>query len=386
MAEIDILVYGATGFTGRLVAEYLGKKYPDRSWGIAGRNTEKLGAVRDELGLKQDLPLVVADASDPASIEAMTKRAKVIITTVGPYQLYGEALVAACAASGTDYVDLSGEPSFMWDMIEKYEEQATSSGARIVHSCGFDSVPSDMGVYLLQQEAKSRFGAPLKDVKGRLRGMKGTFSGGTAASGKATMAAAMKNPDVMRKLASPFALTAEFKGPQQPNGNTPYEDKEFGSWVAPFFMAPVNTKNVHRSNMLMGHPYGEDFTYEEMMFTGPGDKGEAMARGIAGADPLAGQDDLKPGDGPTKEERENGSYDFMFTGVSQGGERITIGVKGDMDPGYGSTSKIISECALCLLEEAADAPGGVLTPASAFGHSIIERTHANAGLTFDVET
>ena len=138
--------------------------------------------------------------------------------------------------------------------------------------------------------------------------------------------------------------------------------------------------------MLMGHPYGEDFTYEEMMFTGPGDKGEAMARGIADADPLAGQEDLKPGDGPTKEERENGNYDFMFTGVSQGGDRITIGVKGDMDPGYGSTSKIISECALCLLEEAADAPGGVLTPASAFGHSIIERTHANAGLTFDVET
>ena len=200
------------------------------------------------------------------------------------------------------------------------------------------------------------------------------------------MAAAMKNPDVMRRLASPFALTPGFKGIQQPSGNKPYEDTEFGSWVAPFFMAPVNTKNVHRSNMLLGHPYGEDFTYEEMMFTGPGDKGEASARSIAGSDPLAGQEDLKPGDGPSKTEREQGSYDFMFTGVSQGGERITIGVKGDMDPGYGSTSKIISECALCLLEEAADAPGGVLTPASAFGHSIIERTHAKAGLTFDVET
>ncbi|MEM6590049.1 MAG: saccharopine dehydrogenase NADP-binding domain-containing protein [Pseudomonadota bacterium] len=385
MAEIDILIYGATGFTGRLVTEYLGRKYPDRSWGIAGRNREKLAAIRDELDLKKDVPLVIADASDPASIDAMIHQAKVIITTVGPYQLYGEPLVAACAASGTDYVDLCGEPSFMWDMIEKYHEQAKASGARIVHSCGFDSVPSDMGVYFLQQESKRRFGAPLKDIKGRLRSMKGTFSGGTAASGKATMASAMKNPDVMRKLSSPFALTPGFKGPQQPNGNTPYEDEAFGTWVAPFFMAPVNTKNVHRSNMLLGHPYGKDFTYEEMMFTGPGEKGEAIARHIAGANPLTGQDDLKPGDGPSREERENGSYDFMFSGLSEHGDRITVGVKGDMDPGYGSTSKIISECALCLLEEAANAPGGVLTPAVAFGRAIIDRTQANAGLTFEVE-
>ncbi|MEM8775959.1 MAG: saccharopine dehydrogenase NADP-binding domain-containing protein [Pseudomonadota bacterium] len=385
MADFEIVVYGASGFTGRLVTEYLGQNYPDRSWAMAGRNAEKMAAVRNELGLSEHVPTIVADASNPASIEAMVRRAKVIITTVGPYQLHGPPLVAACASAGTDYVDLSGEPPFMWDMIEQFDDAAKVSGARIVHSCGFDSVPSDMGVYFLQSEANRRFGAPLTNVKCRLRSMKGTFSGGTAASGKATMAAVMKNPDVMQKLFSPYALSPGHEGPEQPRGNKPYEDADFGNWVAPFFMAPVNTKNVHRSNMLLGYPYGKDFTYEEMMFTGPGEKGEAIAQHIATTDPLAGQEDLKPGDGPSKEERENGSYDFMFTGVSNSGERLTVGVKGDKDPGYGSTSKIISECAFCLLEEAAGTPGGVLTPASAFGHSIIDRTRANAGLTFEVE-
>lgn len=385
MAEFDIVVFGASGFTGRLVAEYIGQHYADRSWAIAGRSAAKLAQVKNELGLSDDVAIMEADASDPDRLKTMVEKAKVIITTVGPYQLYGEPLVAACAESGTDYVDLSGEPPFMWEMIEKYDEVAKASGARIVHSCGFDSVPSDMGVYFFQEEAKRRFGGPIKDVKARLRSMKGTFSGGTAASGKATMKAAMSSPEVMKRLVSSFALTPGFEGPKQPYGNKPYEDTELGMWVAPFFMAPINTKNVHRSNLLMWHPYGEDFTYEEMMFTGPGEKGEAIATQIANSDPLAGQEDLKPGDGPSKEERENGSYDFMFTGVSENGERLIVGVKGDRDPGYGSTSKIISECAFCLIEEAADYPGGVLTPAAVFGSSIIDRVQAKAGLTFEVE-
>lgn len=208
----------------------------------------------------------------------MVARARVIITTVGPYLLYGEPLVAACVKAGTDYVDLSGEPPFMWDMIEKYNDAAKASGARIVHSCGFDSIPFDMGVYFLQQEAQKRFGAPLTDVKGRVRGMKGTFSGGTAASGKETMKLAMGDPDVMKRLVSSFALTPGFEGPTQPYGNKPYEDPDFGIWVAPFVMASINTKNVHRSNMLMGHPYGTDFTYEEMMFTGKGEKARRSPR------------------------------------------------------------------------------------------------------------
>lgn len=385
MADFDIIIYGATGFTGRLVAEYMNATHPNRPWAMAGRSAEKLAQVRDEMGLPADTAMVVADASDPASIKAMVARAGAVITTVGPYQAYGEPLVAACAAAGTDYVDLSGEPPFMWNMIEKYDELAKSTGARIVHSCGFDSVPFDMGVYYLQEQAKAKFGAPLKDVKGRVRGMRGTFSGGTAASGMMTMKAAQGDPEVMNRLMSPFALTPGFNGPEQPHGGKPYEDKDLGAWVAPFFMAPINTKNVHRSNALLGHAYGEDFTYEEMMFTGTGEAGQQMAIKLASMNPMADKNGPKPGEGPSKEERDNGSYDLMFTGVSESGERMIVGVKGDRDPGYGSTSKMLTECALCLLDEAKDAPGGVLTPAPVFGNAIIERLRARAGLTFEVE-
>ena len=384
MAEFDIIIYGATGFTGRLVAEYMHATYPDRPWAMAGRSAEKLAAVRDEMGLPADTPLIEADASDPSSLQAMAARTKVVITTVGPYLKYGEQLVAACAEAGTDYVDLCGEPPFMWAMIEKYDAKAKETGARIVHSCGFDSIPFDMGVWFLQQEAKKRFGAPIKDVKGRVRGMKGTFSGGTAASGAETMKLAMGNPEVMKRLVSSFALTPGFEGPKQPYGNKTYEDPDFGIWVAPFVMATINTKNVHRSNMLMGHPYGEDFTYEEMMFTGKGEKGQAIAEGVAKMDPMS-DSGVKPGEGPSKEERETGNYDLMFTGTSAKGERIVVGVTGDRDPGYGSTSKMLTEAAVCLLEEAAEAPAGVTTPAPTFGQALIDRLEKNAGLTFKVE-
>ena len=386
MAEFDVIIYGATGFTGKLIAEYMQATYPDRSWAMAGRSAQKLAAVRDELSLPADTPLIEADASNPDSIDAMVQRGRVIITTVGPYQLYGEPLVAACAKHGTDYVDLSGEPPFMWEMIEKYDAQAKETGARIVHSCGFDSVPFDMGVYFLQAAAKEQFGAPLKDVKCRVRSMAGTASGGTAASGAETMRRAKSDPNIFRRLMSPFALTPGFEGAMQPTGHKPYEDTDFGVWVAPFFMATINTKNVHRSNMLMGHPYGQDFTYEEMMFTGKGEKGAAVAEQVAKTDIAAMSEKLKPGDGPSKEERENGSYDLMFTGVSEDGTRMIAGVKGDRDPGYGSTSKMITECAMCLLGEAKDTPGGILTPAPAFGAAIIDRLQAKAGLTFTIES
>ena len=385
MAEFDLIVYGGSGFTGKLVAEYIHANYPTRSWAMAGRSAEKLATVRDELGLPADTALIEADAADPESLDALARRGGVIITTVGPYQLYGEALVAACAKHGTDYVDLSGEPPFMWDMIEKYDTQAKETGARIVHSCGFDSVPFDMGVYFLQATAKERFRAPLRDVKCRVRSMAGTASGGTAASGAETIKRAKSDPQVFQRLMSPFALTPGFEGAAQPTGHKPYEDTDFGVWVAPFFMATINTKNVHRSNLLMGHPYGEAFTYEEMMFTGAGEKGAAMAEKVAKTDIAAMSATLKPGDGPSKEERENGSYDLMFTGVSESGERMIVSVKGDRDPGYGSTCKMITECAVCLLEEAKDAPGGVLTPAPVFGQDIIGRLQANAGVIFTVE-
>ncbi|QBF31556.1 trans-acting enoyl reductase family protein [Thalassococcus sp. S3] len=385
MSELDVIIYGATGYTGGLVAEYMNQTYPNRSWGIAGRNKAKLEHVKSDLDLPDHVVLIEADASDPASLNAMVQRARVIITTVGPYQHYGEPLVAACARYGTDYVDLCGEPPFMWSSIETYDEMAKASGARIVHSCGFDSVPSDLGVLFLQTEAKTRFGAPLKDVRCRVRSMVGKFSGGTAASGRATEEAAKADPAIMARLISPFALTPGFEGARQPTGHKPYEDEKLGAWVTPFFMAPVNTKNVHRSNALMNHLYGTDFTYEEMILTGSGDAGKAMATHIATSDPLAGQGYLNPGEGPTREERESGSYDFMIYGDSEGGERLVVGVTGDRDPGYGSTCKMLTECAICLLDDVADAPGGVLTPAPIFGPALIGRLEANAGLTFKVE-
>lgn len=383
--EFDVIVYGASGFTGRLVAEYLTGAAGDAVWAMAGRSEEKLKAVRREIGAGET-PLIAADAADPASLDAMARRARVVITTVGPYLKYGEPLVAACAEAGTDYVDLCGEPPFMADMIAKYGEAAKASGARIVHSCGFDSVPFDMGVFFLQEAAKAKFGAPAARVKGRVRAMKGAFSGGTAASGRETMKAAMGDPKVMAALLNPFALTEGFEGPKQPHGGKPHEDEALGAWVAPFVMAPINTKNVHRSNFLMGHAYGPDFAYDEMLVTGPGERGEAAARAIADAPPMGSEKDgPKPGEGPSKAERDAGMYDLLFIGESAKGETVRAAVTGDRDPGYGSTSKIIAECALCLLEEARDAPGGVLTPAPVFGAALIERLRARAGLTFEVE-
>ncbi len=388
MKDFDIIVYGATGYTGRLVAEYLSKEYAgDASlkWAMAGRSEKKLAAVRDEIGAPATTPLVVADADDPGSLKAMAARAKCVITTVGPYQLYGEPLVAACAEAGTDYVDLCGEPNWMRVMIDKYDGAAKKSGARIVLSCGFDSIPFDLGVWYTQEESKKEFGAPCTEIKGRVRAMKGTFSGGTAASLKATMAAAFKDPSIIELLKSSFALTPGFEGARQPSASKPQFDEALGTWMAPFVMAPINTKNVHRSNFLLGHPYGADFRYSEMMMTGPGDKGEQMAKAVASDNSLMGEDAPKPGEGPTKVERETGFYDVLFIGETARGEKIRTHCKGDKDPGYGSTSKMISESAICLVRDATETKGGVLTPAAAMAAPLLKRLEAHAGLSFGRE-
>ncbi len=315
----------------------------------------------------------------------MAARARCIVTTVGPYQLYGEPLVAACAQAGADYVDLCGEPAWMRAMIDKYDGAAKKSGARIVFSCGFDSIPFDLGVWFTQEEAMKEFGAPAREIKCRVRAMKGKFSGGTAASLKATMAAAFNDPSILETLKSPFALTPGFEGAKQPSGSKPMLDEAVGVWVAPFIMAPINTKNVHRSNHLMNHPYGKDFLYSEMMMTGPGDQGEKFAKAVAADTSLMGEDAPKPGEGPTKEERETGFYDVLFIGETARGEKIRTFCKGDRDPGYGSTSKMIAESALCLVRDRPDTPGGVWTPASAMGRALLKRLEANAGLSFGRE-
>ena len=386
-AQHDIVVFGASGFTGRLVAEYLHQQYPepDFSWAMAGRSLEKLAEVRQEMGIPDSIPMLAVDSDDPASLETLVKSARVVITTVGPYQLYGEELVRQCAAHGTDYVDLSGEPAWMHHTIDVYHDAARASGARIVHSCGFDSIPFDLGVLHLQEHAKAVTGACVSRVKSRVRAMNGSFSGGTIASLRATLAAAAEDPGIIATLVNPFALTQGFNGPSQPDGNTPRYDEELASWSAPFIMATINSKNIHRSNFLLGHPYGEDFAYDEMLLTGDGDEGKAAAEFVAKDNSLA-ESTLQPGEGPSKEEREAGNFEAIFVAANPQGGLLVTSVAGDRDPGYGSTSKMLAEAALCLLKHPELGEGGVLTPAAAMGRTLIDRLEANAGLTFKVES
>ncbi len=384
----DLVVHGATGFTGRLVVEYLLQRYPAGSgvrWAMGGRSADKLAAVRDEVGAPADTALVVTDAADPAGLQALMAQTRLVLTTVGPYQLYGNELVAACAASGVDYVDLCGEPAWMRKMIDAHEAQAKASGARIVFSCGFDSIPFDLGVFMLQDEMKARFGTAANRVRGRVRKMKGTFSGGTAASLKATLAAAQADPRVLGLLRSPFSLTPGFEGPAQPRGNKPLFEEALAAWVAPFMMADINTRNVHRSNFLLQHAWGKDFVYDEMLVTGAGEKGEAFANAVAADKSMLSDTGPKPGEGPSKAEREAGFYDVLFLGEDAAGNSTRVAVKGDRDPGYGSTSKMITEAALCLLQDASDVRGGIWTPASSMGTRLIRRLEKNAGLRFAVE-
>ena len=388
-SKFDIVVYGASGFTGQLVAEYLAVHYKgDKQlrWAMAGRSLDKLASVRDAIGAPKETALIAADASDVASLKAMVERTKSVISTVGPYQFYGNDLVAICAASGTDYLDLCGEPVWMRQMIDKHEAAAKTSGARIVFSCGFDSVPFELGAFFVQKEARRVFGAPAARVKGRVRDMRGTLSGGTAASAKATFDAVAKDLSLVAILNDPFALTPGFAGAKQPRGNKPQYEEDLQSWSAPFMMALINTRNVHRSNMLMGFPYGREFVYDEMVLTGPGEKGEANAKRVMAANTeKTGPNARKPGEGPSKEERENGLYDLLYIAIAPDGRQVRASVKGDRDPGYGSTSKMISECAICLLRDAPEVKPGFWTPGAAMGDRLIKRLVDHAGLTFQVE-
>jgi len=388
-SKYDIVVYGATGFTGQLVAEYLAAHYRDDKqlkWAMAGRSLDKLKAVREAIGASADTRLIAADSGDVASLKAMIAQTRLVISTVGPYQLYGADLLAACAASGTDYVDLCGEPVWMRQMIDAQQANAQQSGARIVFSCGFDSLPFELGVFFCQEEAKKVFGAPAHRVKGRVRAMKGTFSGGTYASIKATFAAAAKDLSLVAMLKNPFVLTPGFEGPKQPPGNKPALDEELKSWTAPFVMSTINTRSIHRSNMLMGFPYGRDFVYDEMVLTGAGEQGAANAKLVMAANnKMAASDGPKPGEGPSKEERENGSYDLLFVALAPDGRQVHAAVRGDRDPGYGSTSKMIAECAICLLRDAPEVPAGIWTPGAAMGDRLIKRLVTHAGMTFTVE-
>jgi len=384
--SFDIVIYGATGFTGKLVVEYMQEKYGNDesvSWAIAGRSKEKLIAVSEDLKVGSNVPHLLVDSNDTDSVASMVQQTKCVLTTVGPYQLYGGNILHQCVIHGVDYVDLCGEPGWMHEMINQHAEQAKETGARIVFSCGFDSIPFDLGVYFLQKEVIAQHGQPASNVRGRVRAMNGEFSGGTAASLGATMASLKAKPELFEVLVNPFALSNGFTGPEQAQDSKPIYDEKLETWVAPFFMAPINTKNVHRSNALMDHLYGEDFCYNEMWIQGPGEEGKAAAEFVGSMNPLA--DAPAPGEGPSKESRDNGNYDVLFCADLADGSTLHAAVSGDMDPGYGSTSKMIAESAICLVKECPDLVGGIYTPAPAMGEKLIARLQANAGLNFRLE-
>ena len=384
--EFDLVVFGASGYTGKLVAEYIQNEYGgDQSlkWALAGRNKDKLAGIKEDLNLESDLTILEVDSNDQESLDAMTSAAKCILTTVGPYQLYGSNLVESCAKNGTDYVDLTGEPGWMYEMINEHKEAAKKSGARIVFSCGFDSIPFDLGVYFVQQAVRDKFGKPAQHVRGRVKAMNGEFSGGTIASLGATMATLKEKPELIKVLANPFSLTEGFEGPTQLDDSKVLFDEKLNMWVAPFVMAPINTKNIHRSNALLGHEYGEDFCYDEMMIAGEGEEGKQIADAMTSANPMGGENVPQPGEGPSQESREQGNYDVLFfADIDEG--CIEARVTGDMDPGYGSTSKMITESAMCLIQDCNDLSGGIYTPAPAMGNKLIKRLIEKAGLTFDI--
>ena len=385
--KYDFVIYGASGFTGKLVVEYALSKYLDAnsiSWALAGRNIEKLNNLKKDLNIPDQIDILEVDSTNQQSIDNLVGSTKCVLTTVGPYQLYGEKIIRTCISSGTDYVDLCGEPGWMHKIISECSDDAKKSGSRIIFSCGFDSIPFDLGVLFAQEETMSRYNKYASSVRGRVRGMNGEFSGGTAASMKATMSSLKTNPELLNVLINPHALCEGFQGPQQADDSKPVYDEELETWVAPFFMAPINTKNIHRSNKLMNHIYGDDFQYNEMWISGPGDQGKSAAKVIASANPIGGEDAPKPGEGPSREKRENGNYDILFC-ADINNEVVKVSVSGDMDPGYGSTSKMITESAVCLVKEADDLPGGIYTPASSLGIKLIKRLEDNAGLTFRVE-
>ncbi len=395
----DIVIFGATSFVGQILCRYMvGRHGTDGSsvqWAIAGRNEQKLAAVADSTGA--DVPQIIADASDADAIAALCASTKLVISTVGPYALYGSKLVAAVAEAGIDYCDLTGEPQWMQKMIDRYQDRAVETGARIVHACGFDSVPSDLGVWYTQQQAIEQFGEPCTAISMGVKAMKGGASGGTVASMMNMLDEVAAEPELRQVLGNPYALAekGDREGPKQPNVTLPVHDDGLDSWLAPFVMAATNTRVVFRTHSLLGHPWGDDFTYGEAMMMGDGFGGRAKAMSMSGAmggfmgaatvgpmRKVMGRFLPEPGEGPTPEAQENGFYDMRFYGTTASGKEITTKVTGDRDPGYGSTSKILGEAALALLDS--DAEGGFWTPATALNDDLIERLVEHAGLTFEV--
>ena len=403
-----VVLYGATSFVGKITAHYLttflsnakDKNGANVTWAIAGRDEDKLNKLQSELASKVDI--IIANSKDSTSLDEMTKQTQVIISTVGPYLQYGEPLIKSCAENGTDYVDLTGEAIFIKDMMDKYQDTAKQSGARIVNSCGFDSIPSDLGVYFTQTKAEEKLGKACEVIHMRVKAAKGGLSGGTIASMATIFEEVGQDPSRRKQVANPYLLNDDKEAPnvRQTNISKPEYDSEHKRWVAPFVMASINTRVVHRTNQLLDYEYGRDFKYDEAMWMKDGVKGKlssyAMSAGLFG---FATAMMIKPsreflskhvlpksGSGPSKDEQDNGYFDIRFFAQTAKQETINTKVTGDKDPGYGSTSRMLAQAALCLAQDISkeDIGGGFWTPASAMGDHLLTRLEEHAGLSFEV--
>jgi short subunit dehydrogenase-like uncharacterized protein len=402
--EFDIIIQGATGFTGTLVAEYLLRQYgvdKDLRWALAGRSEKKLLAVRKSLGsAASELDLIVADSFDQSALQSLASRTRVVLTTVGPYALYGSDLVEACVNAGTHYCDLAGEVQWIRKMIDTHHDRAKETGAKIVHCCGFDSVPMDIGVWFLQHATHEKHGQYCESISMLVKASKGTASGGTLASMMNLIKESREDRNIARTLIHPYSLNpeGEREGPDDRDQQRVIYRDDAKSWTAPFVMAGVNTKVVRRSHALEGYPYGRGFRYDESVMTGRGFSGwlkaSIMTIGIGALVFFASFTPTrnllerfvlaKPGEGPDREMQQQGFFNLMQIGVLADGTVLRGRITGDQDPGYGSTSKMLSECAVCLAKDNLDDGGGVMTPAAAMGAPLIDRLRKNAGLTFDL--
>ena len=403
-----VVLYGATSFVGQITAHYLteflsntkDKDGADVTWAIAGRDEEKLNELQSKLGSTVDI--ILANSDDADSLDEMTKQTQVIISTVGPYLKYGEPLIKSCTTHGTDYVDLTGEAIFIKDMMDKYQDAAKQSGARIVNSCGFDSIPSDLGVYFTQTQAEKKFGRACDVIHMRVKAAKGGLSGGTIASMATIFEEVGKDKSRRKQVANPYLLNDDKDAPnvRQANVSKPEYDSEHKRWLAPFVMASINTRIVHRTNQLLGYEYGRDFKYDEAMWMQDGVKGQlssyAMSAGLFGfatammvkpsRELLAKHVLPKSGSGPSAEEQANGYFDIRLFGETANKDTINTKVTGDKDPGYGSTSRMLAQAALCLAQDISkeEVGGGFWTPASAMGNHLLARLEEHAGLSFEV--
>jgi len=380
--QYEIILYGASGFTGELVAEYLGAEHPDLRWAIAGRNQQKLEALRLRLGLPE-LPILIADSHNTEQLATLVRQTQTVISTVGPYAQYGTPLLETCAREGTHYCDLTGEAQWMAAVFEEINPIAQASGARLVHCCGFDSIPSDLSVYFLQQQFKERFGRYASHVSGRMGRAAGGVSGGTVASLMYVAEQASKDTRIRETVMDPYAL---YPADVTPGDDVPDQagiawDENFESWTGPFVMAAINTKVVRRSHALAGLPYGQDFRYDESQLCSSRTKALLSAGGLGAV--MAGtffsptRALLKkllpdPGEGPDEATRNNGFFEFWAHGTD-GTHHLKVKVSGQRDPGYGATSRMLAQAGLSLSRDALSVEGGIWTPASAMGDALLRR-------------